>query len=176
MKKFRFLFSLLALIFGSTIVAISLMSAASSQAYQDDRMSKRKLYLGQEILPDNLFYPVLAVVDRARLEMAVPVDKIYLKIDCSNRRLGFAKQLLLNGEMELAQSTLTKSQKYLNSAAQDILSGAFSLDVRQYVLVSIDYHMGELQPLLDAFLPQQKSIVEALRSETYVLEERLKRE
>ncbi len=175
MKKIRLLFSSLALIFGGAIVVVSLMSAASSQAYQDERMSGRKLYLGKEILPDHLFYPVLVAADKARLVVAEPVDKIYLKIDYSNRRLGYAKQLLLDGEVELAQSTLTKSQKYLNSAVHDTLDGEFSLEVRQYVIASADYNLGELQPLLDVFLSQQKSVVEALRDETYILKERLER-
>lgn len=176
MKKLRFLLSFFALLLGGAVVAISLMSASTSLAYRDDHISKRRLYLAKEILPDNLFYPVLAVSDRARLEMATPVDRVYLKIDYSHKRLGFAKQLLINGETQLAQSTLTKSQKYLNSAMQDILLGDFSLELKKHVLASADYHLSEQKALFDAFLPQQKTAVESLRDETMILREKLGKE
>lgn len=176
MKKFRFIICMLALLLGGSIVFISLSSASTSQAYSKNNISSRKLYLSKEILPDNLFYQAVVIVDRARLEMAIPTDQIYLQVSYSHRRLGYAKELLIKGELDLAQSTLTKAQKYLNNAAQAALNCEIERDVKLHVLASIDYHLGELDPMLDSFLPSQKEPVEKLRQETLAIRDILARD
>lgn len=176
MKKFRFIISLFGLFLGGSIVFVSLSSASASQAYDQSNMSRRKLYLGQEILPDNLFYPAIAIADKARMEMALPAERIYLQINYSHRRLGYAKELLIRGETDLAQSTITKSQKYLNDAAQAALTCEADKEIKLHVAASIDYHLGEIGSMMDSFLPSQKEPIELLRNETLALKEMFDRE
>ncbi len=176
LKKFRFIICACSLLLGGTIVLVSLSSAAASQAYTQNSISSRKLYLGKEILPDNLFYPAVALADRAKLEMAMPTERIYLQVNYSHRRLGYAKELLIKGESDLAQSTITKAQKYLNNAAQEALNGDVDKEVKLHLAASIEYHLGELDSMMDSFLPSQKEPLEILRRETLALKEMLSRD
>jgi len=176
MKKFRLIISLLGLFIGGGIVLVSLSSASASQAYSQENFSHRKLYWGEEILPDNLFYPVIAMADKARLEMSLPTERIYLQINYSHRRLGYAKELLIKGQKDLAQSTLTKSQKYLNYAAQAILECEVEDEVKLHLLSSIDFHLGEVNSMMDSFLPSQKEPIEKLIQETLTFRDLLQRD
>ncbi len=109
------------LLFGTLILCISLLSANSSSAGDRTRLMARKVYFSSTILPDNVIYPVLMVGDRVKLMTAGDEAKILLKVEFAERRYGYALQLLEKDQPMLALATLTKSQKYLFAAGNEVL-------------------------------------------------------
>lgn len=163
---------------GVLIVAISLVAAARVQSKDTSSITSRRLYLGKEILPDNVLYPALMAADRVKLELAGPEEKIHLQVLYAKRRLEVAESLMDKGESELALSTFTKAQKYLLQAAQGAQSPEASDQTRQLVIDAIaqytqgvevcrQEHEGASAPELSALNHEVQMAGDALNSDLH---------
>jgi Domain of unknown function (DUF5667) len=73
-----------------------------------------------KILPDSFLWPVKAIRDKLWLFITTDkLKKIELKILFADKRLGGAVTLFERGKNEIALSTLTKAEKYLEEASLD---------------------------------------------------------
>jgi len=71
-----------------------------------------------KILPDSFLWPVKAIRDKLWLFITTDkLKKIELKILFADKRLGGAATLFERGKNEIALSTLTKAEKYLEEAS-----------------------------------------------------------
>jgi hypothetical protein len=72
------------------------------------------------VLPDNPFWPLKALRDRVWLLITTnPSRKVELKLLFADKRLGSSRVLYENGKIDIAMSTLTKAEKYLEEASFD---------------------------------------------------------
>jgi len=70
------------------------------------------------ILPDSFFWPLKALRDKFWLLITTDkLKKVELKILFADKRLGGAETLFEKGKNEIALSTLTKAEKYLEEAS-----------------------------------------------------------
>ncbi len=159
------------LLLGILVVAISLISA-NNQTFPGDTSSRKYLYFSTEILPDHLFYPVLMIVDRAALTSAKsPSERIRIQVNYAYRRLNSAKALAAKQKTGMALSTLTKSQKYLNQAAQEALV-AGSLADRQIVIRAIAHQTQQVSQFADQQVVHHEDVTH-LRDEAEALRNQL---
>lgn len=172
----RFLLSLLGLVFGSSVLLISLFSATQVSSTGGQAASESKLYFSHQILPDHSLYKVVMAMDRLQLETATPQEQIFMKVEYANRRLDYAKALLSKNEEELALTTLLKAQNYLNQAATDALKEDISPSIRERVAKAVIYHSNELKAVapqltdanraqLDPILTEHDNLVTQLRTQ-----------
>lgn len=114
--------------------------------HNSPRLSERKFYVGERILPDHVFYPLLMIADKIILNVSTGNRRIYVKIRLADDRLNSALILLEKNQESLALSTMTKSQKYLITAAQDFLSSKNQSDsVRKDLLIALNENRAELE-------------------------------
>ena len=83
-------------------------------------MSTQSIHFGEEVLPDSAFYPVLMVRDRVRLLLANDSEEPLIRLQYAQRRYIVAQQLAEEGKLDLALSTLSKSQIYALDAARQL--------------------------------------------------------
>ncbi len=130
----RLFFSVSALGLGAIILLASL--ATPQKVSSDVYGAQRQLYLGEEVLPDHVLYPALMAMDRMYLDQAEGVEKLHVQIQYAFRRLDHAEKLVRDEQYGLANTTLTKAQKYLNHAMQASLEQQASKAELQYVYSS----------------------------------------
>jgi len=71
-----------------------------------------------KILPDNFFWPLKALRDKVWLLITTDdLKKVELRILFADKRVGGAEILVNAGKNEVALSTLTKAEKYLEEAS-----------------------------------------------------------
>lgn len=123
--------------------------------------------------PDHPFYPFRMVGDQVQLAVASSENLPLLKLQLAQDRLASAKILLYRERTSLALTTLTKSTKYVLSAASDVqkLSPQSSSQIRGEVRNSVSVQIEELRGLKESFSDEQKPIVDRLLSELSVLQE-----
>lgn len=144
--KTKVITSTLALLIGVFIFGTSLLMASQVRSSAFPRVSERKLYFSNRILPDHVFYPILMVADRAILFFSFGNEKIYVKMGMAEDRLKSARILLEKDQEELALSTMTKSQKYLFSAANDFLQSTNQSEaVKKDLLASLNHNYSEMR-------------------------------
>jgi len=122
MEKKRFIIPILSILFGILIFTLSLISYSNKQYVESERLSSKKLYFGEKLLPNHIFYPFLMVVDKALISISTGESRVFLRIRMAQDRMISAKKLLEKDEEYLALSTLTKSQKYLILASNELFS------------------------------------------------------
>lgn len=107
---------------GVVILALSLLTANNLTMRGSGVPGQQwKFYLGREILPDNILYPLLMIRDRLVLDYSSPSDQVTLKLAYAEERFATAQRLLEHDEGSLAVSTITKYQKYVISAGYQVL-------------------------------------------------------
>lgn len=169
LKKLAFPFSILALTFGLMMFSTSLIMASQDNMALQKRSSEKKLYVGK-VLPDHVFYPILMVMDRAVLSLSFGESSIYNKLTLSKDRLKSAKLLLDKHEEELALSTITKSQKYVLSAAHEVLENKnSSVTAREAVKEALLVTKDNLPKLKEKFQEQDTTVIDKLVAETEIL-------
>jgi len=181
MSKFLKYFLIIVAFFSSIFILFTSFNISSqSQLSNSAYFKSRKFYVQKEILPDHSLYPLLMVVDRFRLAMADSERRIYLLVAYAKRRLFYATRLVEKGEMVLALSTLTKSQKYLNQALQEVTSlkeesvyDPVSEQLVFFVLESVDYYQETIKQYLDDFCEADQVILNNLDNETVLLRSQL---
>ncbi|MFZ5376558.1 MAG: DUF5667 domain-containing protein [Patescibacteria group bacterium] len=168
----RFSFSFVFLLFGVGILWVSLISA-SRVLGSEEAASDMRFYVSDEILPDHVGYPLLIIADRARLEASSQRDAVYIKVEYAERRLEYAKKMIEKNKKSLALSTLTKSQKYLNQAAQDVLDHNMPEQDKQYVSRIMKKNLAQVRQLADSFETQDKSLLDQLCCEGQQIQDRI---
>ncbi len=172
----RLILSTVALFFGGLVLLISLAQDPTSVLSADGQYqaSQRQLYLGQEILPDHVAYPLLMTIDRVKLESQRPVERVYTQLDYASRRLEYAKLLLDKGNQSLALTTATKGEKYLLHAGQEALDQDLDPSVKRAVWLALEYHTKELHSLKDRFSADaDRAVLDQLLTEGQVMSSRL---
>lgn len=149
----RILTSAGALLFGLLVVVVSLLSAQPVRSVETVRVPKQ-LYLGKEVLPDHLLYPVLMGLDRVRLERSPAGEKPMITVNYAFRRFDTAELLLEKDEPTLAFHTLEKGHVYLQRSAllvsQDHASTPEERGYIAHALVAGAQRMQALQNQLDS--------------------------
>ena len=181
MSKFlKYCLIVLAFLSSTFILLSSFNIASQSQIADAGNFKNRKFYVQKEILPDHSLYPLLMVIDRFRLEMADRERRIYLSVAYAKRRLFYATRLVEKGEMALALTTFTKSQRYLNQALLEVqaLQTANSYDASAeqlvfFVLEAVDNQQKVIADYLDDFSGVERSVLANLASETALLRSQL---
>ncbi len=181
MSKFLKYFLIVLALLGSIFILLSSFNISSqSQIADAGNFKNRKFYVQKEILPDHSLYPLLMAIDRFRLEMADRERRIYLSVAYAKRRLFYATRLIEKGEMALALTTLTKSQKYLNQALLEVqalqASNTYDASIEQlvfFVLEAVDDQQAVIADYLDYFYDVDQSVLTNLASETALLKSQL---
>ena len=172
MTKFtptHIIISLAALIIGLNIVFISLLSASKAATYQPVKASCKKFYVRSNILPDHLFYPVLAATDQLLVRIVPLEEKIKLRADLGQTRLDFARQLLAKDNLALALTTLTKSQKYFNLAAHQAIEQEVHGSTRNYLYSRMKTNIERVEQLTPKFKDSQRAIIDRLNDQNQAL-------
>lgn len=128
-----------------------------------------KFYLGRDILPDNILYPVLMIRDKVKLDSALPEEQVVLKLQYAEERFHTVEELLKRDQGIRAVSTLTKSQKYIISAGYQALELEFTEDELQQVRNAVDHSMYRLDTFLNENPEHNQPITTQLREETRIL-------
>lgn len=165
---------LLLLGFGSLVLVTSLLDANKVSVGDTTYLLSRRMYVGRTILPDNVFYPAVMLADRIKLDRVSTEEKIILEIEYADRRFKYATALLDKKEPELAFSTLSKSQKYLFLAADQMLTDAAqfqpatihtlreALDHSIFRLEEVKPHMENYASSIDALIQQSRTYLKRL--------------
>lgn len=173
MIKLRFVGTVLALSTAVGILFISLSTVSAVQSASGVDQPKH-FYMEGTLLPDHVAYPIVMMVDRAHLEAATPVEQVYLKTEYANRRLEYAEKLLEKDNSNLAVTTITKSQKYLLSAARQAIENDMSDTVIKHVIATIEYHKEQTALLANQLSDNERAIIDGLNEECSVIVEQLK--
>lgn len=120
-KKAYWWFVLIMTIFGVAFFALSMISTVSSGT-TGLAARERQVYFDRKILPDHLFYPVLMIMDKIKLDAADPETKVLLKVDYAEKRLAAAKTLFVQGKNDLAFVTTGKAHQYLLQANREVVT------------------------------------------------------
>ncbi len=132
------------------------------------------------IRPDSLLWPVKAIRDRLWLLVTFnPVKKAEVMLLFADKRLAFVQSLFESGKSDLAASTLTKAEKYLESAlaqarlaqGQDIDTGEFldkfakaSLKHRQTIEVILGVAPEDAKPMVIQTLDYPKKLFNEVKA------------
>lgn len=150
------------------ILGLSIVSSVLS-VHSNPDILRRSLYIDDQVLPDHISYPVLMALDRARLEIATPVERVYLQTEYANRRLIYAEALLAKNNPDLAVTTLTKGQKYLLYAAIAVTDQDDIPRLKNHVIKTIQFHVRSIQHTLDSqselFSDSQRASIVKLNEE-----------
>lgn len=172
--KHRVLFILSGLVSAVFILGLSLTSSVMS-AHSSTGIMGRAFYVNDKILPDHITYPVLMIIDRARLETATPLERMYLMTEYANRRLVYASELHNKAQYDLAVTTLTKAQKYLLYAGGLVLSEHNTDKHRFHVAKTIEYHLKYIDQIFhaDDLGDEHRAVIDKLNEELKVVHEQL---
>lgn len=121
-----FMASSTALVFAIAIVVMSLMSVADPiRVYPSENIvAKEEYFLPYPgILPDNILYRFKVARDQIQVWMTRSgEDKANLALSLADKRLGAAIALLDGNKGDLAVSTLTKGEKYLQQSVDEVVA------------------------------------------------------
>jgi hypothetical protein len=152
-----------ALVFGMLVLFISFSAANSAlSASEPIENSRKQFYMGERVLPDHIAYPALMIMDRTKLEVAPPQNKVLIKADYGQRRFEYSLALLEKEKPSLALTTMTKSQKYLIEAAQDAIAQQSSDAVKLYLHRSLLYYQAQMEQLKSEFDDHDRPVIDAL--------------
>lgn len=163
------------LLFGCLILLTSLLAANRTSAGDRTRLMARKVYFNRTILPDNIFYPVLMIGDKIKLETAGFEEQIALKLEYADRRYAYAIQLLDKDQSQLALTTLTKSQKYLFSAGNEVLTYPERVKPETIVAVKDSYaeSLKQLPEFRQNYSEHDAQTIDELYHETEIIYKKL---
>lgn len=133
-----------ALLFGLAVLLMSILSVGRSAAAEVAGLTVKEpvtvrveYYLPYPgMLPDSPLYKIKAVRDRLQLVLTFDeIRKAERELLYADKRIGAAQALADGGKMDLAVSTATKAEKYLESAVNRVkkLSGS-GRDVKSMIM------------------------------------------
>lgn len=151
--KQKFAVSSLSFILGLLILLVSLVKTSAVKALSEAEVetSSKQFYLGQELKPDHVLYPVRVAREKVSLLMLDPDDRVEKKIEYAQQRLDFSRELLEKGEYQLALATLFKSQQYLFEAAQYIESTNSSQTSYSNLLHTLENHIENIESMSSSY-------------------------
>lgn len=133
-----------------------------------------KFYVGRDILPDNILYPVLMVRDRVVHDSTTPADQVALKLKYAEERYKTSQALLKDQSVPLAISTLSKYQKYVISAGYQSLSFEnLNKDQLQVSLEAAQSSLERTEGLASDYPQHDFTTIDQLRSDTKILVSKL---
>ena len=179
-KWSRRLLYLLTTALGFFILLNSFYSASKAALADTYLVKSRRFYVQREILPDHSLYPLLMAADKFRLSVADRDRRVYLLAAYANRRLFYAQQLLKKEELALAVTTLTKAEKYLLQALNELQSMRLRDGHQQqyyqlafFVLDSVDQHLTAINNDFVELSEEQRAAVANLSDQIKTLADTL---
>jgi len=172
-KRLRLVYSSLAIMFGIIVLSISLISASQAVSYEGLLATQKKLYFNEALLPDHLLYPFVAAVDRLLLIPASGNREIELQLVYGEIRLDYAWGLLEKEEKELALVTLTKSQKYVHLAGEQLLDSTEESELLQLTIIALEKNIYQAKELIKLADAKGKELALDLNNQNQVLLSRL---
>ncbi|MBD3250464.1 MAG: hypothetical protein GF381_02770 [Candidatus Pacebacteria bacterium] len=169
MKTIHLTLAGLGLIAGLLILAVSLVSVNQVISYEGTQASCRKFYLGEQVLPDHLLYPVVAGLDRGLLILSPNSKKTKLRVNYGWIRYDYAVSLLKKGNPGLALSSLTKSQKYFYWAAYHLLEEQVPSAQLEYLINNLELHLQAADMLAQEFTDSQRVTITQMNEQNRVL-------
>lgn len=165
----RFFIVFFSLTLAAFVVFLSLWRLNLSMLGPDERDPASSLSAGERlkqllsppILPDHPLYVLGMISDRLDLWLASPEERFMLKLEYAGVRLATAQQLLERSRPGLAITTISKAEKYIISAAEEIpsLETGKQEDARGNLVSTIRLHESVLTAMKPSFTgPQQATI------------------
>jgi hypothetical protein len=116
------------------------------------------------VLPDSPFWPLKAIRDRIWLLVTTnPTRKVELKLLFADKRLGSSQILFQKGKVDVALSTLTKAEKYLEEASYDEeiarRGGIDTTELLRRLTKSSLKHFQVIQEISESVHPEVKPII-----------------
>jgi len=123
------------------------------------------------ILPDHPLYVLGMVSDRIDLWLAGPEERFLLKLHNADVRLSTAQILVSRKRLGLAVTTITKAEKYIISAAEEIptLPNEKQDDARGKLMNTIETHEGLLVAMKPLFTGPQQATIDRLLEQILIL-------
>lgn len=121
--------------------------------------------------PDHPLYVLRVSIDQGRLAMTPIEQKPLLKLSLASDRLQSAYILLSHHRTSLSLTTVTKSTKYILSAAEDVLHiyPNTSTPLHGKVRTAVNTQIEELTAMKESYSDEQKSVVDQLLSQLFIL-------
>lgn len=162
--KWRVFLSLGALGFASTVLGVSLFSTHMASAGFTGNV-RQELSFDEDIIPGHVLYPIVMTIDRVQLEIAPPSEKLFLEVEYADRRLAYAKLLLEQDRSDIALTTVTKAEKYLQQAARSAMVQDTAKPVKLYIIRAMQYHQKVIPTLASKFNDPQRAILDKISAE-----------
>lgn len=156
---------------GFIILLLSLLTANSLTTKSAGFSTQQwKFYLGRDILPDNILYPILMIRDRLVHENTSPAEQVDLKLQYAEERYITSQSLLKYEELPLSISTLTKYQKYVISAGYQAIN-LDKPDKKQLetALIAAYTSLERTEGLSKEYPDYDLNIIHQLRDDTRIL-------
>jgi len=139
------------LFFGLSVFTASLVVAIAGPR---EVVGERQLYFGREILPDHVFYPMVALGDRMELWAAPVPDRVTIQTELARKRLSAAHQLYTQGKIDLAWVTLRKAHQYALEARSS-LQGQENSD-GQALVTQLNQDMISEYTIIHKYMPDSQ--------------------
>lgn len=152
-KKGTIIISGLSFALGLSILMISLVktSAVRALSQAEGATSHKQFYIGQELKPNHVLYPFRVAREKATLFMHTPEERVEKKIQYSQERMEFAKELLEKNEYQLSLATIIKSQQYLFEVAEYLESANYTHHSCQNLISSLEDDSGCIDQMTSKF-------------------------
>jgi len=175
MQHLRLVTSSAGLLLGCAILGVSLSAGNTmvQSAGTSFETSKKQFYLNEAVLPDHVVYPVLMAVDRVKLEMETPEERVYKQVEYAQRRFESTQGLLEKDMTALALTTVTKGEKYLINAAHGALELENGDAQRRFVYRTLVYYNSDLEKLKGQFPDADRPLIDQLQREMLSLQHQL---
>lgn len=155
--------AVLLLIFGSGILYSSIYSVNRSLTNQaSGRLCAKEWYWSDQLLPDHPLYPALMVRDKISLWAAPDDQRQRRQLLYAQERLDSARQLAAKGNMDLAVSTLSKSQLYLLTVAKDSREDHFKHVLPGEIGKALETSLSDISALITQYPQLNAPVVQSL--------------
>lgn len=179
MPSRRFIVVFFSLSLAGFVVFFSLWRLNLSMLGPDDREGLSSMSAGERlkqlftppILPDHPLYVLGMISDRLDLWLADPQERFLLKLEFAKVRLSTAQVLVTRGRLGLAVTTISKAEKYIISAAEEIqnLPAALQESARLRLVNTIETHEQILMAMKPAFTGPQQATIDRLIEQVLIL-------
>ena len=173
MKKHLF-FIAAGLLASSIILGVSLLKTAQVRAASFAQLpaTNKRFYVGREMKPDHVLFPVKAAVDQAKLATASPENQVSLSLHYAFKRLEYADYLVGQSEYELAVMSLFRGHNRLMEA------GVASLELENDVLkadalLATTTYNQKLLDIQQQFSEEYKTTFDQMFQENQALQQKL---
>lgn len=153
----------LLLLFGFGVLYTSIFSVNRAITLRvAEPLSTQRWYISGPVLPDHPLYPTLMIKDRVALHLTPAVDQPQRKLEYARRRFEAAVSLFHKGEIDLATSTLSKSQQYVLGAAQQARVQGYHGQSPNLFAQQVDESLYKLTRLLEEYPELRSDYLEAI--------------